>query len=215
MNPDANASRAVPLSQRTLVRELERTLTGCKRILELGCGESSPLLYLAQRFHIEGLDVFEPWLNRCVEKGLLKRGHLGDVREIDSLFEENSFDAVVALDLIEHLEKEEGLKLIEDMKRISSNKVIIFTPNGFVHQSGDDNPWMEHKSGWTVDEFEQHGFKVTGTYGWKALRGEYAALKYRPRFFWGALSEATQLLYSHNHPRSAFSLFAAYGSDSK
>ena len=198
--------QSVPLALRSLVHELRNHLGSCRRILEIGCGPDSPLQYLAGDRHIEGLDVHEPWLQRAKEKGLLKNYHLANAMEIDRIFKPGQFDAIVALDLIEHLEKQDGHKLIEMMATIASRRVVIFTPNGFVPQHDETNPWNNHRSGWTVDEFEALGFSVTGMYGWKALRGEWAKLKYRPRLFWGALSELSHRLLTRRHPRLAFSL---------
>ncbi len=58
------------------------------------------------------------------------------------------------------------------MGKWSKNKIIIFTPNGFIWQDGyDDNSLQEHKSGWCAEELEKLGFKVYGMNGWKKLRG--------------------------------------------
>ena len=46
-------------------------------------------------------------------------------------FSDRSFDAVIALELLEHLNKEEGYELIHNMERWARSKVIVSTPNGF------------------------------------------------------------------------------------
>ena len=55
----------------------------------------------------------------------------GDIRNLTDYFKRGQFDACIAIDVIEHLPKEEGLKLMEDMESIAKRKIIIFTPNGF------------------------------------------------------------------------------------
>jgi len=76
--------------------------------------------------------------------------------EIGRNFKENSFDCVLASDVIEHFSKEEGYKLIEMMEKIARRKVIIYTPNGFLKQGEyDNNPWQVHKSGWNVKEMKK------------------------------------------------------------
>lgn len=197
----------VPLAMRSLVSELRRSLAGCGRILEIGCGVDSPMKYLAADHHIEGLDVFEPALKEYMAKGFLKRYHLASAMEIDRLFATEPFDAIVALDLIEHFVKPEGFELIRKMEAVAKKRIIVFTPNGFVPQKADSNPWQEHKSGWTVDEFTRQGFDVVGVNGHKALRGEKATLRYRPRLFWGAVSELTHHTFTRNHPEHAYALF--------
>lgn len=198
--------RNVPLSLRSLVRELETQLGPCRRILEIGCGPDSALQYLAGTREIEGLDVHEPWLLKAKERGILTNYHLANALEIDTLFQPGQFDAIVALDLIEHLEKPDGYRLIEKMSAIASDRIIIFTPNGFLEQQDDSNPWNNHRSGWSVSDFVEQGFSVVGVNGWKKLRGSWARLRFRPRLFWGAVSELSQILLTRNHPRLAFSL---------
>lgn len=197
---------APPRLLRSLVTELDRMLTGCRTVLEVGCGAGSPLQFLAGKYQMEGLDIHEPWLQTAKAKGFLQRYHLGSALDIDQLFAPASFDAVVALDLIEHLQKPDGFQLIEKMSRVARRGIVVFTPNGFLPQDGGDNPWNRHVSGWELQEFTDLGFRVVGINGLKALRGEYARLRHRPRLFWGVVSELSQRLYCHRHPASAFSL---------
>jgi hypothetical protein len=71
-------------------------------------------------------------------------------------------DTIVALDVIEHMEKSDGLRFIEAAKS-KSNQIVIFTPLGFMPQHGgtDKDPWgmqgqhwQAHRSGWLPSEFE-------------------------------------------------------------
>jgi len=115
---------------------------------------------------------------------------------------------VIALDVLEHLSKEEGYELLKKMERWARKKVIIFTPNGYVYQDGyDNNPFQEHKSGWGVKELEELGFKVFGINGWKKLRGYKASIKYKPSFLWERISDLTQKI-TYYYPKLAFQLFA-------
>ncbi len=200
------SKRNVPFSLRGLVRELETQLGPCRRILEIGCGPDSALQFLASDREIEGLDVHEPWLLKAKERGILTNYHLANALEIDTLFQSGQFDAIVALDLIEHLEKPDGHELIKKMSAVASDRIIIFTPNGFLPQQDESNLWNNHLSGWTVNDFVEQGFSVVGVNGWKQLRGSWAKLRFRPRLFWGAVSELSQMLLTRNHPKLAFSL---------
>jgi hypothetical protein len=82
-----------------------------------------------------------------------------------------SVDCVASLHCIEHLEKKEGIKLLDMMERLATKLVFVETPNGFVHQQGsEDNPWQKHRSGWTVSDFRERGYKVRGISGMKFLK---------------------------------------------
>lgn len=78
------------------------------------------------------------------------------------LLDEGPIDTVVALDVIEHLTRRDGLAMIEKMKRLATQQVIVFTPLGFHEQSGGDacdawgmqgQQWQKHRSGWTPEDF--------------------------------------------------------------
>ncbi|PKM92138.1 MAG: SAM-dependent methyltransferase [Euryarchaeota archaeon HGW-Euryarchaeota-1] len=186
--------------------ELGKELEGCESFLDLACGINTPIQKYSKKHYSVGVDLFEPSIEDSKQKGLHTEYCVMSVLDIDKKFKENSFDCVVALDLIEHLEKEEGLKLISMMEKIAKKKVIIFTPNGFLPQGEHfENKWQIHKSGWDVEEMQEGGYEVIGINGWKPLRGEMAKSKYSPAFFWNRISEITQL-FTKNHPKWAFQL---------
>lgn len=65
---------------------------------------------------------------------------------------------ILMLDVIEHMEREEGKQVIEEAKRAASEQIIVYTPMGFRHQEGDawglgGDVWQKHRSGWTADDF--------------------------------------------------------------
>lgn len=74
---------------------------------------------------------------------------------------DRDYDLVYALDVIEHLEKADGRRLLNELERVARRRVLIFTPNGFQPQE-DENPWNVHRSGWTPDDFRRRGY-VTAT----------------------------------------------------
>lgn len=193
---------------RQLVRELEREIVGrCESVLDLGCGRASPIGHFSTRLtRCVGVDAFEPYLQESVEAGIHSDYRCLDVMQIDRNFEPASFDCVVALDLIEHLTKQDGVALLDKMERIASRKVVVFTPNGFVpQQSYDGNALQQHLSGWEVDEMRQRGYRVLGVHGWKPLRGELGRAKWPPRRLWELIALWTQPLV-RDRPDHAFHL---------
>ncbi len=183
--------------------ELENAILPCKTLLDLGCGANSPIKYFSDNFNSVGVDLYEKSIEESRSKKIHNEYLQMDVLKIEEKFKANSFDCVVALDLIEHLTKEEGIKLISAMEKISKSKILIFTPNGFTSQGEFDvNPWNIHKSGWTIDEMKQRGYKVIGMNGLKYLKGEYAAPRYKPKILWYIISEITQI-FVRNHPERA------------
>jgi len=185
---------------------LKRELEGCESILDLGCGQNSPLQHCPIPYSV-GIDLFEPYLRESKRKGIHSEYVLADVRNIE--FRPKSFDCVLATELIEHLTKEEGYRLIEKMERIARKKVILTTPNGFLPQTSyDGNKFQIHRPGWTVTELKRLGYKVKGINGTKFLRKERGELKLKILI----LSDLTQKIVYH-FPKFAFQLLAVKNVD--
>jgi SAM-dependent methyltransferase len=177
---------------------IKKELIGCDSVLDLGCGncQNSPLQNMASTYLV-GVDAYPPYLEECRRRKLHSEYIKADIRQVE--FKERSFDAVVMLNVLEHMSKKDGLQLIDKFSIWAKKKVILTTPNGFLPQDGyDSNVFQEHLSGWSVEDFKRVGFRVYGLYGWKNLRGYRATIKYKPEIFWQMLSDLTQIsVYRH------------------
>ena len=191
------------------VRVLERECIGgnCKTLLDIGCGKCSPIYRFSGKMnHTVGIDAFEPVIEESRKLKIHNEYKVMECKDIVNEFEENSFDCVCALDFIEHLSKEDGLKLIDSMEKIARKKVIIFTPNGFLPQGvHNGNPFQPHLSGWEVEEMKAMGYRIIGIGGLKFLKGEVAKIKWHPEFFWRRISWLSQPVVT-NQPEKAFAI---------
>ncbi|RMD58164.1 class I SAM-dependent methyltransferase [Candidatus Woesearchaeota archaeon] len=184
---------------------LRKALKGCKRVVEFGCGDHSPLA----RQGVEktmGVDIHGPSLELARDRKTHDIFVQADVRKFRL---KRKFDCAIALDVIEHLPKKDGKILLENME-YSARRVVVFTPNGFLEQDQslvEENPYQAHLSGWTVDDFRRFGYKVYGVNGLKCLRGSRAIIRWRPKIFWFAISEISQWVV-FLFPRLAFQLLA-------
>ena len=175
---------------------LRNAIAGCDDVLDVGCGKTRNMRRLGVK-HSTGIDGYAPYLDQAKESNLHDQYVLGDVRELEKYFKPGQFDTVLALDVIEHLPKEDGLRMMRSMEKIARRKVVLFTPSGFLPQrSYENNELQEHLSGWEPAEMEQYGYRVIGTLGPKALRGELHSLKGRPKIFWGVVSLLGHFLWS-------------------
>ena len=186
---------------------LENEIIGsCQTLLDIGCGPSSPINKFSSSLqYTVGIDLYKPHVNKSREAKIHCEYKVINALDIEYYFQPKSFDCVLAADLIEHLSKEDGLKLIDMMNKIAKNKVIICTPNGFLPQHGYADPYSDHLSGWEVEDMSKLGFRILGINGWKVLRGEVAVIKWRPAFFWEKVSLLTQILVT-KYPKYAFHL---------
>jgi hypothetical protein len=157
--------------------------------------------------HTVGVDGYQPAVDEARSGGTHDEFAFGDVKDIGKVFGSRRFDACIALDVIEHLTKEDGWKMLDDMERLATKRVIIFTPNGFVPQKSHDGDLQEHLSGWTADEMRKRGYGVTGMYGLKSLRGEYHHIKYKPKSFWLMVAILSHYFYTHRRPEQSSAIF--------
>ncbi len=180
----------------------------CQSLLDVGCGFNSPVQLLRKRpAHLVGVDAYAPVLEESRSRKLHDEYRLMNVLSIKEAFGPKSFDCVIACDLIEHLERQDGLELIAQMEHLARKSVIIYTPNGFLPQGEEyGNPLQRHLSGWNAREMQHRGYTVIGIQGLKSLRGEMATVRWKPTFFWERLSLLSQLL-TEKRPSLAFRLF--------
>ena len=205
-------SKAISIYEGKIFRDsyihtLNKELCGCDKVLDIGCGRNSAIQYCNIHFSV-GVEIFESDLKESKKKRIHNQYILADITKIE--FEPESFDAVVALSVLEHLSIEDGLILIEKMKKWTRKKIIIYTPNGYVFQDGyNHNTHQNHKSGWSVEQLEKAGFKVLGCSGWKQLKGYKGSIKYKPRLFWIIISDITQKII-YRYPKSAFQIIGTW-----
>jgi len=184
---------------------LKKELLDCESVLDLGCGYDSLIQYCSVPFSV-GVDLFNPYLEESKRRNIHNKYIKDDIRKVN--FESKSFDAVLATEVLEHLTREEGYQLIAKLEKWAKKKIIISTPNGYIWQEDyDQNPFQEHKTGWSADELKKIGFKVYGMKGWKRLRGYKMAIKYKPTLLWKIISDFTQKI-TYYYPEYAFQLFA-------
>lgn len=189
-------------------KSLEKELSGMDSVLDVGCGSWSPMVHVNKSFYSVGIDIHKPSIDEIKKKKIHDSYVVGDVLKLGKYFKEKSFDAVIALDVIEHFKKKEGLHLIKQMEKIARKKVIIFTPYGFtIQHPSKDNPFQEHKSGWLIDDFVKMRYNVYGMRGFRFIRGEYATIKYKPWFFWGSVSTLSQF-FTYFFPELSYQLLA-------
>ncbi len=159
-----------------------RALSDAETVLDVGCGSqvwSWTRRLGPQRLRRSlGLDAFKSSFDPCPSGTRYGAYVQGDGAHLP--FRDGSFDAVIALDFIEHLPKDSGGRAVAEMKRVAQRTVVVMTPNGFVPQESAENPFQRHLSGWSLPELEALGFKVFGIRGLRNLRGGFARPKIRP-----------------------------------
>lgn len=135
----------------TLYNQINMYCNPTWNILDIGCGDKSKHSKLNYKT-IVGIDNWEAF----------KPEFLWDLNNTPLPFADNSFDSILLLDIIEHLDKEYGLKLLQELKRITKRYIVILTPLFWTEnqESVNDpnspyhkNPYNSHRSLWSAEDF--------------------------------------------------------------
>lgn len=169
----------------SLLDAMEAVVCETDTVLDVGCG-IVPMNYFRPKLHI----MVEPWDEYS---NILRQRHADDksvlILKLDALealiaLHDKSIDSVFLLDVIEHLEKEAGMKVVAEIERVARRQAVIFTPLGFMPQhleADESDAWglsggkmQEHKSGWLPEDFgTQWEFHICEKYHLKDFRGEF------------------------------------------
>jgi hypothetical protein len=135
-----------------------------KRVLDVGCGFGKYGVLLREyldiwderlgreswKVKIEGIEAFESYKNP-IHDYAYDRVHYGDASDVIKTLGE--FDAVLIIDVIEHLEMEKARALVAG-GFARSPVVIVCTPRDFYAQHAIcENPFEEHRCVFTRSDF--------------------------------------------------------------
>lgn len=142
-------------------------------ILDIGCGQGFPMKMIKVRMRVKksvGVDLFKPYIEIGKKFKIHDKYIISDVRKIK--FKDKSFDVILALQVLEHLKKEDAWKVVDKIEKIAKKQIIIATPIGKMYHPMEDNNRLQlHKSGFYPEEFEKRGYRII-RYGRKELLGE-------------------------------------------
>ena len=153
----------IPFSRLWVVRSILHGASG-STLVDIGCGDGETLRLLdaGNRFRSVGIDIFRPYLERCRDLGSHAYLVQADVRCIP--LRDKSCDIVLALEVCEHLDKDEGFALVQDLERIAREMVIVSTPVGRYDQGPrNGNPFWAHRSRWEPSDFAAMGYLIRGS----------------------------------------------------
>jgi SAM-dependent methyltransferase len=143
----------------SLVEKLCATLDN-PRILDVGCGTGANLKMLAEYGAAEGVDISQQAVDFCHERGL-ESVKLGAAEDLP--YEDDSFEIVTALDVIEHLD--DDVAGLREMRRVlrPDGRLLLFVP-AFMFLWGVQDDVSNHRRRYTLPSLlsavEAAGFAV-------------------------------------------------------
>lgn len=156
----------IKVTRETLFNSAKFFMRNCDVLLDIGPGiRPFDLIQSRLQICVEPCQEYIEHYELMAKKGKVKdRIFLNkDWEQITDILPEQSVDSIVLMDVIEHLPKEDGKRLLTKSEKIARNQVIIFTPLGFMPQCHPDgiDAWglgggkfQEHKSGWLPSDFD-------------------------------------------------------------
>ena len=219
------SSKIIQKLLRTDQWNLRNLVSDSWSVLDIGCGPNPPVLTYVNPANYVGIDAYQFSIDRLlVEPSFVRlKSKEAICSEIQSLdFDKNQFDAVLLVDVIEHLDKHEGTELLRKAIGWARLAVYVSTPNGFLEQKPyDSNNYQVHLSGWNKKDFVELGFnRIRGGGGPKFMRRTEmdplqwshtgsGSIRFRPKIIWSILSAVFQSFYFWI-PNKSFQLYAVY-----
>lgn len=134
-------------------------------VIDFGCGlmPITRQLECKKMIGIDGwLPIVEQLRTDLEDMGHIFIWHLDLSGRLLEAANDNSIDVCLAIDLVEHFEKDDAWRLIGHMERIARKRVVIFTPDGFKQQERDDNSeFQKHRCGFIPKEFKNKGYAIS------------------------------------------------------
>lgn len=155
---------------------LQSRVAHTKVALDIGCG-IRPMTHFVPQVHL-CLEPFEPYIKILLKRFASSPGLIPlrtTALEGLELLPDQSVDSIFLLDVIEHMTKEYGLRVMTQCRRVARKQIVVSTPLGFMpqaHEIGALDGWgvaynklQDHLSGWLPEDFGMGwNFLVCPTY---------------------------------------------------
>lgn len=138
-----------------------------KTMADLGCGFGkwthlirSDIDKHGDDAYIIGCDIHRAYLEKIRKYNPYDELLVCDAGQLP--FKPKSLNFIMAFEMIEHMDKKEGLKLLGNIETIAQDIIIVSTPSGRFEQGKiRNNPYETHLSAWYPQDFLQSGFAVS------------------------------------------------------
>lgn len=121
---------------------------------------------------IIGLDISTLYINHCKKTNYYNGLILADGRYLP--FRNTILDTIIALEVIEHLTKKDGIIFLTDLERVNKRQILLSTPVGFRDMYHYHSESQLHLSGWYPIEFRKLGYYVRGIFGMRIFPKDLA-----------------------------------------
>lgn len=131
-------------------------------ILDIGCGIADYLKYTNNNQRVVGVEPHLPYILKAREVAPWVEYVNKDALDFFSSTDEK-FDCILLIDVIEHLEEDDAIKLVEEAKKHCKGIIFSQIPIG-IHEQNEDvwnlggEFWQTHRSTWVPENIDKLGF---------------------------------------------------------
>lgn len=128
-------------------------------VLDIGVG-LRPMVWFTPKCYYICVEPHGPYADKLEAAGYVNVWRRTALETLQALNDThgNYPAGIYLLDVIEHMEREEGEKVLQLAKALKPLQIVVSTPVGFFAQHGDawgmgGEHWQEHRSGWEPSDF--------------------------------------------------------------
>ncbi|HOI18643.1 MAG TPA: class I SAM-dependent methyltransferase [Candidatus Woesearchaeota archaeon] len=129
-------------------------------VLDLGVGEGdfgAIVKKVLPQARLTGVEVWKKYEHS--QWALYDTLHMMDIRKYLQK-RRNKRDVILLIDVIEHFNRQDGLKVLKRLQKMTNQSLLISTPiTNYPQGKYLGNPYEEHKHFWSDKELEELGFK--------------------------------------------------------
>lgn len=142
-----------------MTSQLDHAMIRHHKVLDLGVGAGtyserySKGLLTREKFHWTGVEIWAPYVQKF---GLMQKYDALIIADAISFLQttQEQYDIVFAGDLLEHMTKEQAVKLVEQALQHSSALIVCIPIIHYPQGEYEGNPYEAHvKDDWSVEEF--------------------------------------------------------------
>jgi cyclopropane fatty-acyl-phospholipid synthase-like methyltransferase len=127
------------------------------KVLDIGLGSGKYGLlcreYSKNLEQLDGVEVHKPYITD-VQKAIYDTIYYMDVTK-DYTKLPTDYDLVLMIDVIEHMSYEKGHEILKYFK---GSSILVSTPISFATEPHPENPFQEHITHWTHDNFSRYNY---------------------------------------------------------
>jgi len=132
---------------------------------------------------IDGIEGYATYLTP-VHEYAYDEIRIGDALHILPTIGADTYELVIAIDILEHFEAQDGLRFLEQLRRVSSKYVLVSTPKVVHRQTVFANPYENHRSKWSRDQLSDAGYDriLENTKSWIVVHEAAQCTRQDPEF---------------------------------